>query len=77
MGLSVVLSAVEGEVALVFGLEGASRFVAAEFAVGRVGDQVDLKRGARGEALLQGNGMAISWREHKFNTLVDRTFLCL
>ena len=69
-GLSVVLSAVEGEVALVFGLEGASRLGAAELAVGRVGDQVDFERGARGEALLQRNARTISWREHKLNSRV-------
>ena len=53
VGLPVVLSTMKGEVALVFGLECASRLGAAEFAVGRVGDQVDFERCARRKALLQ------------------------
>ena len=53
MGLPVVLSAVKREVAFVFGLEGASRLGAAEFAVGRVGNQMDFERCTRRKALLQ------------------------
>ena len=53
MGLPVVLSAVKREVAFVFGLEGAFRLGAVEFAVGRVGDQMDFERCTRRKALLQ------------------------
>ena len=52
VGLPIVFSAVEREVALVFGLEWASRLGAAVFAVGSVGDQMDFQRCARGKALL-------------------------
>ena len=63
MGLPVVLSAVKREIALVLGLECASRLGAAEYAVGRVGDQMDFERCTRGKALLQGK----KWRNHVMN----------